>query len=235
MNVSNRLKNIVDMIEPCRLLADIGCDHGITAIEALRTSKAQRVIAADINEGPLSAARENSVREGTADRTVFVLSDGLYSIPQKEDIECIVIAGMGGILIRDILERGGLDRFKSLRQLILGPQSDLCLVREFADSISALGIASERCLFDEGKYYFLMDLRRDVQEPRPYDKEELYFGRNIDRACKKTYSDYLHFRKRVLSEARASAARGRNETARQRIIDFDREIELINTILKQEE
>lgn len=235
MNISERLDTIIEMIEPCSSLADIGCDHGIISIEAIKRGIAQRVIAADINEGPLSAARENSVREGTAPDTVFVLSDGLISLPDPGSIECIVIAGMGGILINSILEKGGLERFSALKQLVLGPQSDLDLVRRFIDEYPGLGIMRERCVFEDGKYYFLMDVRSDAHRGVRYTDAELYFGRNIEQVSSGVYSDFLHFRRRVLSDARAAAVRGKSDAARIRISDFDREIGYINNILKQEE
>ena len=74
------------MIEPCGTLADIGCDHGIVSIEAIRSGRARHVVAADINEGPLNAARSNCLREGTASQTSFVLFDGMLSLTDRNSI-----------------------------------------------------------------------------------------------------------------------------------------------------
>lgn len=159
MNISRRLDKLIQTAVCCTVLADIGCDHGYVGISALKSGKADRVIAADVAEGPLSAARINAAAEGVSDRMDFVLSDGFKAISSGAGIQCAVIAGMGGILMRDILKNGGLGRFKELRQLVLSPQSDIDLVRRYIIEELRGQIACEHVLYDEGKYYFIFDVR----------------------------------------------------------------------------
>ena len=81
MNLSPRLEKIIYTIRPCRALADIGCDHGYVAISAVKRGKAERVIAADVAEGPLKAAGRNSKAEGVSEQIRLLLSDGFKNIP----------------------------------------------------------------------------------------------------------------------------------------------------------
>ncbi len=50
--LSKRLSMILDLVEPCDTLADVGTDHGYLALEAILSGKAKQVIAADVRQGP---------------------------------------------------------------------------------------------------------------------------------------------------------------------------------------
>lgn len=140
-------------------MADIGCDHGYVAISALKEGRAKRAVAADVARGPLDIARKNCEAEEVSDRISLMLSDGFSSIPDSADISCAVIAGMGGLLMERILRDGRLDRFTNLRQLVLSPQSDLDAVRRLLIDELSYNIRTEYMVLDEGKYYYIMDVR----------------------------------------------------------------------------
>ncbi len=159
MNISTRLQKIIETIEPCDTVADIGCDHGYVAISALQDGRARRAVAADVAKGPLDIARKNCEEEQVGDRLKLILSDGFASIPDTEDINCAVIAGMGGLLMERILRDGRLDRFTHLKQLVLSPQSDLDAVRRLLVDELSYTIRTEYMVLDEGKYYYIMDVR----------------------------------------------------------------------------
>ncbi len=167
MKISKRLLAISEMVGRCGTLADVGCDHALASIMAFKSGRAGKVIASDIREGPLKAARFNAAEilgeDAAREHFKFIISDGLKEIEPKEEIECIIISGMGGALIRSIL-KDGLDtaRFIKLRQLILGPQSEPELCRHFLIDEAGFDIKGEDVIRDMGKYYFLLDVR-----PRP--------------------------------------------------------------------
>ena len=99
--LDKRLKLCADMVKG-NCVCDVGTDHAYLIAELLSSGKCDTAVAADINEGPLSAARANLEKAGVTDRVDIILSDGLKSVP-KEGITDIVIAGMGGELIAKIL------------------------------------------------------------------------------------------------------------------------------------
>ena len=167
MNISPRLHKIIDTIEPCGTLADIGCDHGYVAISALKQGKAERAIAADVAKGPLDIAARNCKSEGVAGRVELILSDGFKSIPDAADINCAVIAGMGGLLMERILREAFLTRFPNLHQLVLSPQSDLDAVRRLLIEELRFVIRTEYMVLDEGKYYYIMDVQVPAALPTP--------------------------------------------------------------------
>ena len=64
MALSKRLSTILEMLEPCEVLADIGTDHGFIPIEAVRRGLCRRAIASDVGRGPLERAASTSLRRG---------------------------------------------------------------------------------------------------------------------------------------------------------------------------
>lgn len=99
--LSNRLQACFGFVKPGDRVADIGCDHGYLGIHLLVSGIADSVIAADINEGPLSSAVKNAAIYGVRDRMEFFLSDGVKSIPREFDT--LVCAGMGADTMISIL------------------------------------------------------------------------------------------------------------------------------------
>ncbi|MDE7289287.1 MAG: Nif3-like dinuclear metal center hexameric protein [Oscillospiraceae bacterium] len=116
--LDKRLKLCADMVTGKRV-CDVGTDHAYLIVELLLSGKCDTAVAADINEGPLSAARTNLEKSGVTDRVDIILSDGLKNVPQ-EGITDIVIAGMGGELIAKILSE--CDWLEG-KNLILQPMS----------------------------------------------------------------------------------------------------------------
>ena len=53
MLLSDRMQAVAGLVEPCGVIADIGCDHGYVAMELIRRHVCDKVIAMDINQGPL--------------------------------------------------------------------------------------------------------------------------------------------------------------------------------------
>ena len=99
--LSNRLLACCSFVRPGDRVADIGCDHGYLGIHLLQNGIASSMIEADINRGPLDAARRNAAKFGVQDKMTFHLSDGLQRIPR--DFDCMVCAGMGADTMMSII------------------------------------------------------------------------------------------------------------------------------------
>ncbi len=123
-----RLNMIIGKIN-ADTVADIGTDHAYIPIELIKKGRAKRVIATDMNKGPLSSARENVEAEGLSENIDLRLGDGLSPIRENE-CQNIVIAGMGGELIATILKEGE-SIAKSADTLFLQPMNSQELLREF--------------------------------------------------------------------------------------------------------
>ncbi|MBR4991061.1 MAG: SAM-dependent methyltransferase [Oscillospiraceae bacterium] len=119
--LSTRLEACCRFVNKGDRVADIGCDHGYLGIYLLKNGIASSMIEADINEGPLDAARRNAVKFAVKDKMTFHLSDGLQKIPR--DFDCMVCAGMGADTMMSIIHHAS-DWLKDPRyRLILQCQS----------------------------------------------------------------------------------------------------------------
>lgn len=145
-----RLALCAGLVRPGVPVADIGSDHGYLPIWLLKAGRCPRAVAADINQGPLAAARANGARYEVGDGLRFLLSDGLDGLG-AEDAEDVVIAGMGGPLILRIAARAPWLRDPGKR-LVLQPMSG---APELRAGLWELGfrILEERACVDGGKVY----------------------------------------------------------------------------------
>lgn len=127
--LGKRLIKIADFINSGSRVADIGTDHAVLPIHLIRSGKVEQVIATDINKKPLMKAEENVDAAGLSDYIQLRLGNGLECIAPNE-VDTIVIAGMGGELIADILAAAPWLRSENYR-LILQPMSRSERLREY--------------------------------------------------------------------------------------------------------
>lgn len=129
MNLSKRLKTIASFIPEGSFFADIGTDHAyLPCYVCLQDDKA-RAIAGDVTEGPYQSAKE-TVQQYDLEKEISVrLGNGLEVI-QGEPVEVIVIAGMGGQLITEILT-SGKDQLSTVKTIIAQPNTSEYIVRKW--------------------------------------------------------------------------------------------------------
>lgn len=169
-SLSERLAAVLRAIPVCESLADVGCDHALVAIHAARENRAKRITASDVREGPLSGARAAVEEAGLSDRIRTVLCDGLCGI---EKHECVVIAGMGGETIADILSRAEWTRTKGCT-LVLQPMTKAEKLRSFLYE-NGYDIADEQFVREEGHIYCILTV---VFEPgKKHEPYEAYISR----------------------------------------------------------
>lgn len=108
--------------------ADIGTDHAYVSIELIKRNKAKKVIAADIRKGPLDIARANIEKNNLSNKIETRLGSGL-SVLKPGEADLIIIAGMGGELICDILS-SDMDAARKSR-LILQPMNSQYELRKW--------------------------------------------------------------------------------------------------------
>mgnify|MGYP000839306868 FL=1 len=156
IELSKRMQSVADMIQPCDAVGDIGCDHAFVSIYLIEQHRTKRVIASDVRRGPIAIAKRNIEAMNLADQIEIRMGDGLDTIVPGE-VNAVVLAGMGGMLMIDILERGE-EVVTRCDQLVLQPQSDIEKVRRYLAE-KGYHLADEQMLIDAGKYYNLLDVR----------------------------------------------------------------------------
>lgn len=126
--LDNRLKMCADMISGKGIVCDVGTDHALLAAYLITNGKCEKVIASDINEGPLESAGKTVEKYGISGKVELVLSDGLKNV-NGEGVSDIVIAGMGGETIVKILSECQFD-LNGIR-LILQPMTKAEILRKW--------------------------------------------------------------------------------------------------------
>lgn len=124
-----RLDALVSMARFSHVLADIGCDHAYLPILLIRGGAAGHIIASDVSDGPLSKAAHNVARFDMERQIELRKGDGLAPLHAGE-ADCIVIAGMGGSVIADILKTGE-QIARCTDKLLLQPMSASDHLRRF--------------------------------------------------------------------------------------------------------
>ena len=130
MEISYRLLAAADFVRHGAYLIDVGTDHAYLPIYLCESGKTERALACDVNDGPCERARSNVSAHGLSDKIDVMCTDGLCGICFTNEETDIVIAGMGGALIAEILSRADFIKNGKVR-LILQPMRNVPDLREY--------------------------------------------------------------------------------------------------------
>lgn len=130
ISLSDRLKKISDMVVPGKPMADIGTDHAYIPIYLLAHNIVSYALLCDINKGPLDIAKSN-IEANFINRKYYGLRLGSGLEPLDNAEVCsVVIAGMGGELIEEIMSKD-MQKTKSYDRFILQPRTHSNELRRF--------------------------------------------------------------------------------------------------------
>ena len=174
MKLSKRLQTIADFVKKGAVVADIGTDHAHIPIYLIKNNIISKAYACDINKGPLEKAKENINYYGVKNIELR-LSNGLEKL-KSDEADTVIIAGMGGELIIDILEKGRRF-FESKRKFILSPHTKIDEVRKFLLS-NGFEITKEDMCIDEGKFYTVIEVKY-TENKEMYSETELLYGKYL--------------------------------------------------------
>lgn len=168
-NVSERLKTLLELTDPCHTIADIGCDHGKLCQMIIRKEVAKQVIASDISEKSLKKARK--LFDDATQVPEFRVGSGLQVLEEGE-AQGIIIAGMGGRLIVSILEEGWTC-VAHADWILCQPMQQTKDLRHYLRK-KDLAITEERVIFEENRYYEIIKI--EPHKKACYPKEiDLFF------------------------------------------------------------
>ena len=174
MKLSKRLQTIADFVKKGAVVADIGTDHAHIPIYLIKNNIISKAYACDINAGPLEKAKENINYYGVKNIELR-LSNGLEKL-KTDEADTFIIAGMGGELITDILEKGRRF-FATERKFILSPHTKTDEVRKYLLS-NGFEITKEDMCIDEGKFYTVMEVKY-TENKEMYSEAELLYGKYL--------------------------------------------------------
>ena len=155
LQLQPRLRLLADLVPQGARLADIGTDHGYLPVYLLQRGRIASAIAADIGRAPLDHARRTAEQYGVECGLRFLCCDGLCGV-SPEDADTVVIAGMGGESIRDIL-RAAPWAADGHHTLLLQPMTKVELLRGWLRE-NGYRCTEERLVQDKGKLYVILSV-----------------------------------------------------------------------------
>lgn len=181
IKLDSRLSAVADFVREGKTVADIGTDHAYLLAYLLQQGIIEKGIAADLRKGPLENARKTLIESDQLEKVNLILSDGLDEL-KKGDCEDIVIAGMGGILIKEILERTPWV-FDENIHIIAQPMTHAEVLRRFFLE-NGFKILEESSATDGKRYYCIISaqydgVKRDAEEWYTYVGELIKNSDNV--------------------------------------------------------
>ena len=214
--LSQRLAAIAKLVNKNSIVADIGSDHGLLPCFLLINKISKKAYAIDNKQGPLNAAIEN-IDKYSLNKSVFpVLADGLNNL--KADVDSIVLAGMGFLTIKIILETN-LEKLKQVNQIIIQSNTDVNLLRKWIMDKQYL-INDETIVYDNNKYYFIFNI--NPQLSKEYGLDEWLFSDLLIQKNDEIYYEYLNYKYDKLKKI-----------SKFRKKQLQAEIEIIESIIKR--
>ncbi|MBQ6492309.1 MAG: SAM-dependent methyltransferase [Erysipelotrichaceae bacterium] len=188
--LSNRLLQIAMMVEKNKVVFDVGSDHALLPCFLVNNGISPKAYAGEIAEGPLNRAVENIEKNNLEGKVIPVFSDGLAKA--EDDVDIVIIAGMGYHTIRHILESCDVSRYQ---YFLIQSNTDVDQIRRYI-SEHGYTIEDERTVYD-GFYYQIIRFSADLHDQ--YSELEIKYGPiNLQRRDE-VFIAYLNdYRKRLL-------------------------------------
>ena len=226
--MEERLRRLAEMVDQGARLADIGTDHAYLPIDLIKRSKIDFSIASDVAKGPLDNAKKDIAEAGLQDKIETRLGSGLETLRESDNLDTIVIAGMGGKLMSDLLEQAK-NSGKLYPTLILEPNIGEPGVRRWLMK-NNYEIVKEEVIEVSGHIYELIKAKlRDKNVT--LTEVEIQFGPKLlqekNAVFIKKWTNQLTYQKNLLSNLNKAKVK-----ASDRIKETERLISEIEDILK---
>ncbi|MFC4558837.1 tRNA (adenine(22)-N(1))-methyltransferase [Virgibacillus kekensis] len=151
VKLSDRLRKVASFITPGSYFADIGSDHAYLPCYVCMKDNEAHAIAGEVNRGPYESAIETVTQCNLSSRIDVRLGNGLSVLNVDDGIDSVVIAGMGGALIRSILEEGKA-HLRNVSRIVAQPNVDERQLRKWLYT-NDYTITEEEILEENGHIY----------------------------------------------------------------------------------
>jgi len=170
IKLSKRLSAIASMVDKNSRIIDVGCDHALLDIYLLQNKIIKKSIASDITIGALNQADKNILLSNVKNIETR-LGNGLDTLNEKDNIDTIVISGMGNITINEILT-SNKNKLKNINTIIIQSNTGYNVVRKDLTKLDYY-IEDEMLVKERNIIYVIIKFKKGI---RKYTKKELYFG-----------------------------------------------------------
>lgn len=191
--LSPRLNKISELINDSDVTADIGTDHAYLPVSLVFRGKAKYVIASDIKTGPIKRAESTVKKYDMSDFISLRQGEGLETIKPGDNVDTIVIAGMGGLVISSILENSP-EVLNRADKIILQPMTMVPELRDYLYKGNFKNI-KEFLAVEENKIYNIISAEPGKYKYEELPPVELYLGRSLINERPEHFSAYINRQK----------------------------------------
>jgi len=220
MFLSKRLAKIENMVPRNSIVADVGSDHGKLIISLFQNGIIDKGYAIENKQGPydrlVKALEENKVIENV----IPLFSDGISDLPNC--VDTVVLAGMGGTTIVDIL-KAHTEKLEHVKTIIVDGHTAIPFLRS---EISKLGyiIADEDIIEEDEVYYEIIKfIKGDIAF---YGDKDIEFGPILRNQKSQTFKEKYEHRINEIDNLLS-----RNNLPESRTVELSKEKERIRGIL----
>ena len=185
IKLSKRLESISSLVPKNSRVIDIGCDHGLLDIYLYQKKISKKIIASDINENALNNARKNIEKNELTEYIETRLGNGLDTLNSNDDINTIVIAGMGAHTAVGIL-KNNKDKLKKINTIIVQSNTKIELLRKEIVKLNFI-IEDEILIEDNKKMYTIIKF---IKGNKKYNNQELFFGPILMKKNSRVFQKY---------------------------------------------
>ena len=187
MKLSKRLQAIYDMVPP-GVVADVGSDHGKLIISLFENGIICKGYAIENKKGPYSRLEKTIKEHGLENSVIPMFSDGISELPA--DVSVVVIAGMGGFNVIDILKKNP-SKLRNVKTIIVDAHN---AIPELRKQVCKMGyvIADEDIVYESGVYYEI--IKFNAGEVGYLDDPDIEFGPILRNEKSLTFKDKYNSR-----------------------------------------
>ncbi len=186
---SERMKGIINLLPKSEIIIDIGTDHAYIPEEIIKRNLAKKVIATEINESPYLKAKEYVERNSLDGFIEIRKGDGLHVV-NSEELEVLIIAGMGGLLINRIIEENKF-KFSQGDTLILQPMNAVDKTRKFLEH-NKFEIVDENLCKEDYHYYSVIKAKFNSDFKIENDKMDYITNEILFKKRNKYIEEYVN-------------------------------------------
>lgn len=170
IKLSKRLSAIASLVPENAVIADIGCDHALLDIYLSKKNIIKKSFAIDITKGALNQADKN-IKLYNAKNIETRLSDGFEKIDIKDNVDTVIMSGLGDAKIINILKEAE-EKLNKVNNIIIQSNVGVSNIRVYL-TFNGYYIDNEKLVKENNIIYTVISFKKGYKR---YTKKEIEFG-----------------------------------------------------------
>ena len=170
IKLSKRLSAIASFVSKDAVIADIGCDHALLDIYLSKNNIIKKSFAIDITKGALNQADKN-IKLYNVKNIETRLSDGFKKIDIKDNVDTVIMSGLGDAKIISILKEAE-EKLDKVNNIIIQSNVGVSNIRKFLTNNNYY-IDNEKLVKENNIIYTIISFKKGYKR---YTKKEIEYG-----------------------------------------------------------